>query len=81
MRTTSFVIRFGSPFLLAGFDGPQPPGEYRIEQDEEMIEGVSRPAWRRVATFINLPAIATQSLASQLVQIDPAELDRDRQPV
>jgi hypothetical protein len=74
-RTTRFVVRFSSPFLLNGFDAPQPAGEYRIEQDEEMIEGLSWLAYRRVATFIHLPAIGSQSLAGQVVQIDPAELE------
>ena len=74
-RTTSFVIRFASPFLLTRIDAPQPPGEFRIEQDEEMIEGVSRPARRRVATFIHLPATVSQSLTGQLFRVDPAEFD------
>jgi hypothetical protein len=61
--------------LLRGFDAPQPAGEYRIEQDEEPIEGVSWLAYRRVATFIHLPAIAARSLTRQVVQIDPADLE------
>jgi hypothetical protein len=83
MRTTRFIARFSSPFLLDGFDAPQPAGEYRVEQDEETIDGISWLAYRRVATFMHLPAIGSQSLTSQVVQISPAELDaalkRDRQ--
>lgn len=74
-RTTQSVVRFSSPFLLYGFDAPQPAGEYRIEQDDELIEGLSRLAYRRVATFIHLPAIAPGQRPKQMVQIDPADLE------
>lgn len=82
-RTTRSVVRFSSAFRLHGFDAPQPAGEYSVEQDEEQIEGISAIAYRRVATFIHLPAIATGTLARQMVPIDPADLEaaltRDRE--
>ena len=74
-RTTQTVVRFSSAFLLPGFDGPQPAGEYRVDQDEESIDGLSRLAWRRVAAFIHLPAIALQVPTQQMVPINPADLD------
>lgn len=74
-RTTQTVVRFSSSFLLPGVDGPQPAGEYRVDQDEELIEALSSLAWRRVGAFIHLPAIATQGLARQMLPINPADLD------
>ena len=74
-RTKQSVVRFSSAFLLHGLDAPQPAGEYRIEQDEEMIEGISWLAYRRVATFIHLPATATESRMRQIMQIDQADLE------
>jgi len=74
-RTTQTVVRFQSAFLLPGFDAPQPPGEYLVDHDEEQIEVASRLAWRRVATFIHLPAISAAGLTQQMVPIDPASLD------
>lgn len=74
-RTTQKIVRFMSGFSLPGFDLPQPPGEYRVDQDEEPIEVASRLAWRRVATFIHLPAIATTGTTQQMVPIDPAFLE------
>jgi hypothetical protein len=74
-RTTQTVARFSSPFLLPGFDQPQPAGDYRVDQDEELIEGVSRLAWRRVSAFIHLPAIAAKGSMRQMVAINPADLD------
>ena len=74
-RTTSTVIRFGSTFWLPGFDASQPPGEYLVDRDEEPIEIGSHQAWRRVATFIHLPAISTRGPTQRMVPIDPAVLD------
>ncbi|PWJ78347.1 hypothetical protein C7441_11612 [Pseudaminobacter salicylatoxidans] len=75
MRTTRRTVRFSSPFLLYGFDAPQPPGEYFIDQDDEEIEGLSWLAYRRVATFIHLPAITSGVRTHQVVQIDAADLE------
>lgn len=75
IRTTQSVVRFSSPFLLYGFDVPQPAGEYRIEHDDELIEGLSWLAYRRVATFIHLPAVAPGRNPEQMVPIDPADLE------
>ena len=81
-RTTPTIIRFNAPFMLPGFDAPQPAGEYRVDLDEESLEGASRIAWRRVATFIHLPAISVKGPTQQMVQIEPAlleaALDKDR---
>ena len=70
VRTTCLAVRFSSEFLLYGFDGPQSAGEYRIEYDE----GISFRAYRRVATFIHLPAICWRP-TRQMVPIDAAELE------
>jgi hypothetical protein len=74
-RTTQTVVRFSSPFRLPGFDGTQPAGEYRVDYDEELIDGVSRLAWRRVGAFIHLPAIAAQSSTLQMMPIHPSDLE------
>jgi len=73
-RTTRTVVRFKSAFSLPGFDTPQPPGEYRVDHDEEALEGTSLIAWRRVATFIHLPAITASGATQQMVPIEPASL-------
>lgn len=70
-RTTPSVVRFNAAFMLQGFDAPQPPGDYR----EESLEGASRTAWRRVATFIHLPAISAKGSTQQMVPIEPATLE------
>jgi hypothetical protein len=64
-----------NPFLLPGFDKPQPAGDYRVDHDVESIEGISRLAWLRVGSFIHLPGIGVHMSMHQMVPINPADLD------
>lgn len=54
IRTTGRTVTFTKPFVLAGIDEAIPPGAYLVETDEELIDGVSFPAWRRTGTLIHL---------------------------
>lgn len=74
-RTTQTIVRFSSPFQLPGFDALQPAGDYRVDQDEELIEVLSRLAWRRVGAFVHLPAVGMNGQTHQMVPIGPADLD------
>lgn len=74
-RTIRTVVRFTSAFSLPDSVTSLPPGDYLVDRDEEAIEGVSRIAWRRVATFLHLPAMSKGMSTQQLVPIDPAVLD------
>ena len=82
-RTTHTVVRFRSAFSLPDFEAPQPPGEYLVNHDEEQIDIGSHQAWRRVATFIHLPAISSTDPVQQMVRIDPdflnAALKKDKE--
>jgi len=79
-RSREKTVSFTKPFVLEGVDHPIPAGAYRVKTDEELIEGVSFPVYRRVATMIFVPA-QTQRGAIEMVTIDPAALqaalDRD----
>jgi hypothetical protein len=75
-RTTHTTVYFTAPFALRGVNEIQPPGDYAIDEDEELIDGISWLAYRRVATFIHIPAVSSPlHLASQLVGIDRDELE------
>ena len=74
-RTTQTVVHFSFPFLLPGFEEPQPAGDYRVDHDEEVIEGISRLAWRSVGAFIHLPAIAAQGTSRQMVPMSQTDLE------
>ncbi|GLS29374.1 hypothetical protein SAMN04488498_13831 [Mesorhizobium albiziae] len=78
-RTTHSVVHFSAPFSLTGVDDIQPPGDYAIEEDEEQIDGISWLAYRRVAMFIHLPSVASNSRTTQLIAIDYADLEAAQQ--
>ena len=72
MRTTTKIVTFHRPFCLKGVDRSQPPADYRVMTDEELIEGLSFPAYRRVSTAIFVPA--PSGSAVEMVTIDPLDL-------
>lgn len=74
-RTTLTQIVFTRPFSLTGLDGLQPAGTYTIETEEELLEGLSFPAYRRTGTVMLLPAKPGSMITGQAVAVDPAELN------
>ena len=65
-------MTFDRSFTLAGIDFPLPAGVYDILTDEELIEGLSFPVFRRISTFIM--ARSSPAGATEMVAIDPAAL-------
>jgi len=75
MRTSRQTVTFRRPFSLTGMDRAQPAGTYTVETVEELIEGVSFPAWRRIATVILLRPHPGAAGLGQDLEVDPRELD------
>ena len=75
MRTTSRAVTFTRPFAMMGTDGMQPAGTYTVETDEEPLPSLLHEGYRRTGTWLILPAHAARAGSSQLVSIDPAELE------
>jgi hypothetical protein len=79
-RTSGKTVTFMQPFLLKGVDRRLEAGNYRVVTDEELVEELSFPVYRRVATMIFVPA-ASHASAVEMVTIDPRDLqdaqDRD----
>jgi hypothetical protein len=73
-RSHSKSVLFSHSFELKGIDLILPPGEYRIVTDEELIEELSFPVYRRVATMIFVPAETHRASSVEMVTIDPQEL-------
>lgn len=74
LRTHSETVTFARPFTLSGINGPQPPGTYTVETDEERIEGSFPPTYRRVSTMIRLAGRPGTGEQVQVVIVDPEEL-------
>ncbi len=83
-RMSEKTVTFRRPFVLGGFDEVLPAGAYGVETDEELLEGISFPAYRRILTVIRLHAKPSHPGVTQTLTIDPNELDaaleRDRPP-
>jgi hypothetical protein len=73
MRTSSKSVTFRRPFRLKGVDRMLPAGDYRIVTDEELIEGLSFPAYRRMSTMIFVPA--PTGAAVEMATVDPLDLE------
>ena len=71
-RTREQTWTFNKAFMLKGVDRLLPPGSYRVMTDEELIEGLSFPVYRRVATMMFVPGRNGSSF--EMVTIEPAEL-------
>ena len=71
IRSRRETITFQHPFRIRGIDRLLPPGAYEVITDEEMIEGLSFPAYRRVATMIMVPAGGS---AMEMVSIGSVDL-------
>ena len=69
-RRQNTNVAFRRPFRLKGIDHVVPAGNYEVVTDEALIEGLSFPAYRRVATMIFLPVRS----GIEMVTIDPADL-------
>jgi hypothetical protein len=80
-RTNGKTVTFAHPFLLNGVDRMLPAGDYKVATDEELIQELSFPVYRRVATMIFVPAESHQASSVEMVAIDPRDLqeaqDRD----
>jgi len=74
-RTTETEITFTHPFRLEALTEPLGAGTYRLVVDEELIEGLSFTAYRRVATHLEIPAISIAVARRQFLQVSSAEID------
>lgn len=74
-------MSFARPFFLKGINRVLAAGQYKVITDEELIEELSFPVYRRVATMIFVPADSQNTSSVEMVAIDPRDLqdaqDRD----
>jgi hypothetical protein len=68
------MVQFKHPFLIKGVDRLLPPGAYEVITDEEMIEGLSFPSFRRVATMIMVPGAAPRISSVEMISISSVDL-------
>lgn len=54
IRTSSKFVIFNHPFKIGTLSELQPAGSYQVDTDEELIEGLSFVAYKRILTIIHL---------------------------
>ena len=64
------MVTFVRPFMLKGVDRILPAGNYRVLTDEELIEELSFPVYRRVSTMIVVPETHDLMIQARLANRD-----------
>ena len=75
MRTTNSTVTFTRPFRLGAFGDQLPAGRYPIETDEELLEGMSFPAYRRTGTIMQLMPDPLHPGVTEIAVVDPEQLE------
>lgn len=71
-RLAHEMVTFPVPFFVEGLGHELPPGTYKVETVEELIEGLSFLAYRIASTSILLPLSGGGSHSYQMVRIEPS---------
>jgi hypothetical protein len=74
VRTSRETVTFAQPFALSGIDEVQPAETYMVETDEELLPGLSFPAYQRIATLMALRSRGGGPVVEEVANIDPLEL-------
>ena len=74
-RTTTRTVTFLMPFSITAANQEIPAGAYLVETDEELIQELSFPAYRRVAVYLRIPQGRGPSGRLHSVPVDPEELE------
>lgn len=74
-RSRESTVTFSHPFMLTSFDAEQPAGTYCLVIDEEEIQGLSFPAYRRTSMVLHVPASSSASSNRAAYSVDPQELE------
>ncbi len=80
-RTNRETVSFSNPFSLEGVGRVLPAGSYEVVTEEQLIEGLSFPAYRRLSTMMLVPGQSSRAASVEMLNVDPRDLaaaqDRD----
>lgn len=74
IRSKRETVHFKHPFHIKGIERQLAPGDYEIVTDDEMLEGLSFPAFRRIATMILVPGAPPRASTMEMVGIRAVDL-------
>ena len=73
-RSRRETVTFRHPFRIKGIDRELEAGAYEVVTDEEMIEGLSFPCFRRVVTMIMVPGAPPHHSSTEMISISSVDL-------
>lgn len=74
-RTSKRTVTFVRPFRLGGSSVEFPAGRYFIETDEDQVDDLSFPFYRRTATMMPLIADPLRPGVTETAIVDPLDLE------
>jgi hypothetical protein len=74
IRSRRETVTFRHPFRIRGVDRLLPAGAYEVITDEEQIEGLSFAAFRRIATMILVPGVASPGSTMEMLSVGSVDL-------
>ncbi len=74
VRSRRETVHFKHPFRIKGIDRLLSAGAYEVVTDEEMIEGLSFPCFRRIATMIMVPGDPPRHSSIEMISIGSLDL-------
>jgi hypothetical protein len=77
-RSRREQIIFRHSFRIKGIERELAAGIYEVVTDDEMIEGLSFPCFRRLATMIMVPGASPHGSSIEMISISPLDLSDAR---
>lgn len=74
IRSRREVINFAHPARIKGIDRVLAAGAYDVVTDDELIEGLSFPSYRRVATMIFVPGAPPRQASMEMISVASSDL-------
>ncbi|UVC12385.1 hypothetical protein IHQ71_30745 (plasmid) [Rhizobium sp. TH2] len=74
-RSVESFLTFRRPFSVGKEISSQPAGAYKLVIEEELIEGLSFLAYRRLSTVLEIPAMGIGTAVRQFIDVAPTDLD------
>jgi len=74
-RTNTKTVTFAKPFTIGGSDKEFPAGDYVVETDEDLIEGLSFPVYRRMSSRLYSPPDSARPGTSSTLFVESSELE------
>lgn len=75
IRTSSKFVIFNHPFKIGTLSELQPAGSYQVDTDEELIEGLSFVAYKRILTIIHLHSKTKLNSLTRALTINVKDLE------